>query len=80
MTSIVPFISNAVFELADIKVMSDAYNKAMDDIYGFGRPNKIVQEIIATRIIKITKGGERDPHRLRERALTACGFNLDRAG
>jgi hypothetical protein len=35
MTSIVPFISNAVFEPADIKVMSDAYNKAMDDIYGF---------------------------------------------
>jgi hypothetical protein len=28
-----------------------------------------VQEIIATWIIKITKGGERDPHRLRERAL-----------
>jgi hypothetical protein len=80
MTSIVPFISNAVFELADIKVMSDAYNKAMDDIYDFGRPNKTVQEIIATRIIKITKGGERDPHRLRGRALTACGFNLDRAG
>jgi len=25
MTSIVPFISNAVFELADIKAMSDAY-------------------------------------------------------
>jgi hypothetical protein len=68
-TSIVPFISNAVFEPADIKVMSDAYNKAMDDIYGFGDPKKIVQEIIATRIIKITKGGERDPHRLRERAL-----------
>jgi hypothetical protein len=41
----------------------------MDDIYGFGHPKKIVQEIIATRIIKITKGGERDPPRLRERAL-----------
>ena len=68
-TSIVPFTSNAVFEPADIKVMSDAYNKAMDDIYGFGHPKKIVQEIIATRIIKITKGGERDPHRSRERAL-----------
>ena len=27
MASIVPFISNAGFEPADIKVMSDAYNK-----------------------------------------------------
>jgi hypothetical protein len=40
MTSTVPFISNAVFEPADIKVMSDAYNKVMDDIYGFGHPRK----------------------------------------
>jgi hypothetical protein len=80
MTSIVPFISNAVFEPADIKVMSDAYDKALEDVYGFGHPNKIVGKIIATRIIKLTKGGERDPKRLRERALAACGFNLDRSG
>jgi hypothetical protein len=80
MSSIIPFIGNAVFEPADIKVMSAAYNKAMDDIYGFGHPNKIVGEMIATRIITLTKGGERDPNRLREKALAACGFNLDRAG
>ena len=80
MTSIVPFIGNAVFEPADIKTMSDAYDKAIEDVYGFGHPNKIVGEIIAGRIISLTKGGERDPDRLRERALAACGFNLDRAG
>jgi hypothetical protein len=34
-----------------------------------GTLKKIVQEIIATRIRKITKGGKRDLHRLRERAL-----------
>src|SRR5580692_4731119 len=79
MASIVPFISNAVFEQADIQVMSDAYNKAIEDIYSFGRPNKTVEAIIATRIITLTKGGERDPDRLCERALAACGFNLDRA-
>jgi hypothetical protein len=74
MTSIIPFISNEVFEPSDIKVMSDAYNKAMEGIYGFGHPNKIVEDIIATRIIALTKGGERDPDRLCERALAACGF------
>jgi hypothetical protein len=78
MTSIVSFISNAVFEPADIKLMSDAYNKAIEDVYGFGHPNKIVGKIIATRIITLTKGGERDPIRLCERALAACGFNRDR--
>ena len=79
MASIVPFISNGVFEQADIQVMSDAYNRAIEDIYSFGRPNKTVEAIIATRIITLTKGGERDPDRLCERALAACGFTLDRA-
>ena len=79
MTSIVPFISNAVFEPAEIKTMSDAYDKAIEDVHGFGHPNRIEGEIIAARIISLTKGGERDPDRLRERAIAACGFNLVRA-
>jgi hypothetical protein len=79
MASIVPFISNGVFEPADIKVMSD-YSKAIENICGFGHPNKIVGEIIATRIITLTQGGECDPHRLCERALAACGLGLNRVG
>jgi hypothetical protein len=79
MTSIVQFISGAVFEVADIRLMSDAYNQAIEDVYGFGHPNAIVEGIMATRIINLTKGGERDPIRLREGALAACGFNRDRA-
>jgi hypothetical protein len=78
MTSIIPFISNGVFEPADIKVMSDAYGKAIENIHGFGRPNRIVGEIIASRIITLTQAGERDPDRLCERALTACGFSPER--
>ncbi len=80
MTSIVQFISGAIFEPADIKLMSHAYDKAIEDVYRFGRPNAIVEDIIATRIINLTKGGERDPSRLREKALAACGFNLNCAG
>jgi hypothetical protein len=80
MTSIVQFIGGAVFEPADLKLMSLAYDKAIEAVYGFGHPNAIVEGIIATRIINLTKGGERDPNRLRERAIAACGFNLNRAG
>jgi hypothetical protein len=40
MTSIIPFISNGVFEAADIKTMSDAYRKAIENIHGFGHPNR----------------------------------------
>jgi hypothetical protein len=75
MTSIIPFISNEVFEPADLKVMSDAHAKAMETIYGFGHPNKIVEAFIAGRIISLTKRGERDPDCLCRSALTACGFN-----
>ena len=80
MTSIIPFINNEMFEPADIKLMSDAYAKAIEDVYGLGRPNKIVGKMIAARIITLTKGGERDPDRLRAKALAGCGFSLDRAG
>jgi hypothetical protein len=78
--SIVPFVSSGVFEPADVKMMSDAYDRAMEDISCFGRPNKILLTMIATRIINLTKAGERDPDRLRERALAVCGFKLARAG
>jgi hypothetical protein len=79
MTSIVRFINGPVFDAVDIQLMSDAYDKAIEDVYSFGRPNAIVEEIMATRIVNLTKGGERDPNRLREKALAACGFNPDRA-
>jgi hypothetical protein len=79
MTSIVQFVSGAIFEVADIKLMSDAYDKAIEDVYGFGHPNAIVEKIMATRIIDLTKAGERDVSRLRKKALAACGFSLDRA-
>jgi hypothetical protein len=78
MTSIIPFIGNGVFEPADIKVMSDAYSKAIENIHVFGRPNRIVGGIIATTIITLTQGGERDPDRLCEKALAACGFSQGR--
>jgi hypothetical protein len=74
MTSIIPFLGNAVFEAADIKLMSDAYRSAIEAVYEFGRPNKIVEKIMAARIITLTRGGERDLQRLHEKALAACGF------
>jgi hypothetical protein len=80
MASIVPFISNAIFEPEDIKTMSDAYDRALEKIRDFGYPNRIVKEIVAKRIIKLAKAGERDLHRLCDSAMAACRFNPDRTG
>lgn len=49
MTSIIPFVSD-VFEPADIKEMSEAYNKAIEDVHGFGHPNKIRRKDHCARI------------------------------
>ena len=54
MASIVPFIGNALFEHAHIQGISDAYNRAIKDIYRFEQPNNTVETIIATRIITLT--------------------------
>jgi hypothetical protein len=72
--SIIPFVGDAVFEPSDIRLMSDAFRSAIEDVYRFGHPNKIVERIMAIRIIALTHGDERDPKRLHERALAACGF------
>lgn len=80
MTSIIPFVGNAVFEPADIKLMSDAYTSAIEGVYGFGHPNKIVEKIMANRIITLTRDGERDLKRLRDKALAACGFKSAKHG
>ena len=52
----------------------------MEDVYGFGHPNKILGKFMATRIITLTRSGERDPKRLRERGLAACGFKPVKPG
>jgi hypothetical protein len=52
----------------------------MEDVYGFGHPNSFVAKFIATRIITLTNDGERDPRRLCERALAACGFKPAKHG
>jgi hypothetical protein len=54
--------------------MSDAYDRAIAQVYRFGHPNKIVRKLIASRIIELTIGGECDVIQLREGGLAACGF------
>ena len=71
-TSIIPFIGNAMFEPADIKLMSDDYRGAIEDVYEFGHPNKIVEQIMASRIIALTNGGERNLKRLQPFGHGGC--------
>ena len=67
--SIQPFLKGAVFTPVDIHTMSAALNDVCkslqlrnDDVRG--------REVIATRIIELTRRGEHNPARLRDRVLS----------
>jgi hypothetical protein len=75
-TSIVRFIKEAevgsVFDDRATKAMGEAFDAACKDLDEAGQPS-VVYEAVAKRIIELAKSGERDPNKLRDRALTAFG-------
>ena len=76
MTSVVRFIKEAelgtVFDDQATKAMGEAFDAACKDLDETGQPS-IVYHAVAKCIIEVAKSGERDPEKLRDRALTAFG-------
>jgi hypothetical protein len=73
MSSVVAqLFAQAAFDPEDIRILTDAYERARKSLHDKGQP-AIVQEIIAKRIIALAKDGERDPDRLCADALIALG-------
>ena len=60
------------FDTETVKTLCDAYDKARKSLHDTGQP-RIVNEIIAQRIIALAEKGERDPDRLCAGALSALG-------
>ena len=69
---VVQLFEQAAFGPDEVKILTDAYDRARRSLHDKGQP-AIVQEIIAKRIIALAKEGERDPARLCADALTALG-------
>jgi hypothetical protein len=74
MTSIVPFLRQHAFDPEITKLMGEAYDAACVEL-GDRTPPALLKEVIAKRIIDAAEKGERDPERLRARALDALGLN-----
>lgn len=76
--SILPFVRKAgtVFDDQATKIMGEAFDAACKEMHDSGQP-AIVYEVIAKRIIDATRGGERDPVRLRNLALAALRLEDD---
>lgn len=69
MGTVLPFFVDTGFDPEAITIMADAYDRAWKALHDRGQP-EVVREVIARRIIKAAKEGERDPDRL-------CAFALD---
>jgi hypothetical protein len=67
--------ASAVRGLRATKVMGEAFDAACRDLHDGGQPS-VVYEVIARRIIEAASSGERDPEKLRDRALAAFGRKL----
>ena len=65
-------IANGSFGPDLIVAMTAAYESALTDLELIDRKDPLT-ELIAKSIINITATGERDPERMKERALNALG-------
>ena len=74
MASIIPFLRQNAFDPEITKLMGEAFDAACEEL-GDRAPPALVKEVIAKRIIETAEKGERDPERLRAKALDALGLN-----
>ena len=71
-------IANGSFGPDLIVAMTAAYESALTDLELIDRKDPLT-ELIAKSIINITATGERDPERMKERALNALGVRRSAA-
>ena len=65
-------IANGSFGPDEIEVMTAAYEGALIDLCLTNRDDPIT-ELIAKSIVNVTATGERDPVRIKDRAINALG-------
>jgi len=76
MPSIDPFLPVNGFSAEVLDIMRDAFERACKSLDETGQP-ALVQEIVAGRIIRMARAGERDPKKLCEEALKDIGLHSD---
>ena len=76
MASIDPFLPGAFIAADVLAIMRDAFDRACKSLDEQGLP-ALVQEVVASRIIRMARAGERDPKALCEEALKGIGLHSD---
>jgi hypothetical protein len=71
-SSFAEFVRNTSYDPEAVRVMSLAYEAALQQLHDRGQP-AIVREIIARRLIELAAIGERQPERLCAMVLSQLG-------
>ena len=66
-------IEHGSFGPDEISAMAAAYERALTDLQLIDRSDPLT-ELIAKSIVNVTATGERDPEKIKERALNALGL------
>jgi hypothetical protein len=72
--NILPFLKDRAFDADITKALGEAFDRACAGL-GDSAQSELIKEVMAKRIIAAASAGERDPHRLCERALHGLGSN-----
>jgi hypothetical protein len=72
-SKVVRLFNETSFDSETTYIMRVAYDKACRQLHDSSQP-ELVQEIIAARIVKLAREGERNPDRLCERVLQTVGL------
>jgi hypothetical protein len=73
LAKITPYLHGTSFDPEQVRVMGQAYDKALQALHDRGQPD-IVMEVLAKRVIAIVETGLRDPDQICARALEAFGI------
>ena len=76
MASIIPYLPRGVFDDEATKIMGEAFDAACKALHPSGKPEKVVQNAVARRIILAARKGERDVTRLSGAALVCLAGRL----
>ena len=69
--SVVPFVRCEVFDPEEVELMGDVFEDILGTLHLPTRDDVLAQ-VVATRIIQLAKGGERNPERMRSAACREC--------
>jgi hypothetical protein len=73
MSAVDRLFEDAAFAPDVTRIMREAFEMACRSLHDTGQP-EIVREVLARRIVELTRQGERDPKKLCQDAMRALGM------